>query len=78
MDYSIAGIHEFFQRPLCLLLLVGWSFSVFFHFCTGIRHLFWDVGIGFDVAVMTKTGWIAVITAVALTAVTWFIILLGV
>ena len=30
------------------LLLAAWSLSFYFHLCNGIRHLFWDVGIGFE------------------------------
>ena len=26
------------------LLLLGWTFALFFHLCNGIRHLFWDAG----------------------------------
>ena len=28
------------------VLLFVWSFSLFYHLCNGIRHLFWDAGIG--------------------------------
>src|SRR5215470_13862202 len=28
------------------LLLLGWSFSLFFHLANGIRHLVWDTGQG--------------------------------
>ncbi|MBM3485981.1 MAG: succinate dehydrogenase, cytochrome b556 subunit [Alphaproteobacteria bacterium] len=53
------------------LLLLGWSFALFFHLCCGIRHLFWDAGYGFDIPTVTKSGWTAIAGAVALTAVSW-------
>ena len=33
-----------------LILLVCWTFSLFLHLCNGIRHLFWDAGHGFQLA----------------------------
>jgi succinate dehydrogenase / fumarate reductase, cytochrome b subunit len=54
------------------LLLLGFSFAFFYHLCNGIRHLFWDMGKGFDLDTATKTGWLVVIAAVALTAIAWW------
>src|ERR1700759_165633 len=31
-----------------ILLLFGWTVALWFHFCSGLRHLFWDAGIGFE------------------------------
>ena len=52
-------------------MLFGWTFCIFYHLANGIRHLFWDVGLGFDKALARQTGWIAVIAAVIMTAATW-------
>src|SRR5690242_2044070 len=30
-------------------LLWGWTFSLFYHLCNGIRHLAWDAGWGFEI-----------------------------
>src|SRR6201996_7879553 len=30
------------------IVLFGIAFSVFYHMAAGVRHLFWDVGKGFD------------------------------
>lgn len=53
------------------ILFLMWSYSLFFHLCTGIRHLLWDAGIGFDVKAVTITGWVAVIGSIILTAMSW-------
>ena len=29
------------------IVLYGWVFGLFFHFCHGVRHLIWDFGSGF-------------------------------
>ncbi len=53
------------------LLLLGWSFSLFFHLANGIRHLFWDAGFGFEIKTTTASGWAVVVTSVALTVIAW-------
>jgi len=58
-------------HPLGLVILVGWTALLFYHLLNGIRHLMWDVGHGFDLPTMRKTGWIVVTSTLFLTAVTW-------
>jgi len=53
------------------LVLFGFTWALFFHLCNGIRHLFWDMGKGFELPVMRKTGMVAVIASVVLTLLTW-------
>lgn len=56
-----------------ILLLLGFSASLYFHLCNGIRHLVWDAGWGFEKHQYQMTGYITLITAVALTLATWAI-----
>ena len=67
-------VWSFFSGPLGYLILIAWSFSLFFHFCTGVRHLMWEAGFGFSIKMMELSGWIAVLIAVVLTAITWLIV----
>lgn len=53
------------------LLLLGWSWSLFYHLCNGIRHLCWDVGWGFDIKSVYRSGWIMVGSSVVLTLIAW-------
>ncbi len=53
-----------FANPLAMLVLVGWVFAFFYHCLNGIRHLFWDVGMGFERAQSRMSGWAVVIGAV--------------
>jgi len=69
------GIVGFLGSPLGLLLLVGWSFCFFYHLCNGVRHLFWDAGMGFDLARARATGLAAVAVAVLLTLAFWLVAL---
>lgn len=53
------------------LLLLGWTFSLFYHLANGIRHLVWDSGRGFELSTTYSTGWIVVIVSIVLTVVSW-------
>ena len=63
-----------FRTPAGGVGLFIWVFCLFFHLCNGIRHLFWDAGIGFTLRTARFSGVLTVLTATALT----FIVLLGV
>jgi succinate dehydrogenase cytochrome b subunit len=52
-------------------LLLGWSWSLFFHLCNGIRHLCWDTGWGFEIKTVYRTGWTVVAASVVLTLIAW-------
>jgi len=53
------------------LLLLGWTFALFYHLANGIRHLAWDTGWGFELATAYTTGWLVVIVSIVLTLVSW-------
>lgn len=55
------------------LALLGWTFALFYHLANGIRHLFWDAGMGFELETAAKTGHLVPVVAVVLTALTWAI-----
>ena len=47
-------------------------FGLLYHLCNGIRHLAWDAGYGLDLESSYKSGYIVIVSSVALT----FLILL--
>jgi succinate dehydrogenase / fumarate reductase cytochrome b subunit len=53
------------------IVLLGFSFSLFFHLCNGIRHLFWDVGLGFELKTTYASGTAVVIASIAMTVASW-------
>ena len=57
--------------PLGKMLLFGWSFSLFYHWANGIRHLLWDAGWGYEIERVYLTGWIVVLVSVILTGSLW-------
>lgn len=56
-----------------VVLLLGWTFALFFHLCNGIRHLAWDLDFGFELRSIYLSGWIVVAASVTLTLTTWAI-----
>ena len=54
-------------------VLGGWLFSLFFHLFNGIRHLFWDMGYGFEIKEAYRSGWIVVVAALVATAASWIV-----
>jgi succinate dehydrogenase / fumarate reductase, cytochrome b subunit len=75
-DGAFATARGFFGSWLGLVLLVGWTFSFFFHLCNGVRHLVWDLGYGFDVKTTYASGWAALAASGALTVVAFLAALL--
>jgi succinate dehydrogenase / fumarate reductase cytochrome b subunit len=56
---------------LGLLLLFGWSVALIFHFFTGLRHLAWDAGVGFDPPHYNNSGWGVVIATGVCSLLVW-------
>jgi succinate dehydrogenase / fumarate reductase, cytochrome b subunit len=59
--------------PLGLLVMVGLTFSAFYHLANGVRHLFWDAGTGFEPRTATATAAGAIAFAIVATAAVWVI-----
>ena len=57
------------------LVILGWVFSLYYHLCNGIRHLFWDIGKGFEIKTANRTGKLVLLISLILTALSVFTIL---
>ena len=55
------------------VVLLGFTFALFYHLCNGIRHLFWDAGLGFELTQAYRSGVAVVILSVVMTIVAWAI-----
>ena len=53
------------------LLLLGWSWSLLYHLCNGIRHLVWDLGHGYSLPVAYRSGYAVVALSLLLTGAAW-------
>lgn len=72
---AYAGMSSFLGSWFGYLLLIGWSIALYFHLCNGIRHLFWDIGRGFELAQAHRSNVIVLVATVVLTVVTWLVAL---
>lgn len=68
---AYATVQGFIGSWLGRLLMLGWSFSFFYHLANGIRHLFWDAGYGYELKTTTASGWAVVAASVVLTLLAW-------
>ena len=53
------------------IILLGFSWSLLYHLCNGIRHLFWDIGKGLDIGTAYKSGYAVVALSAMLTVAAW-------
>ncbi len=51
--------------------LVVYSLALYYHLCNGIRHLFWDMGYGFELEVARRSAWAVLAVSSVLTLATW-------
>lgn len=68
-QYAIA--QAFFRSPIGVALLMLWSWSLFFHLCNGVRHLFWDAVKGYELPTAFASAWAVLIVSSALTIISW-------
>ncbi len=74
---SYAQLQECFSHWFVQLALLGWTYALFYHLCNGIRHLFWDIGKGYELEDLTKSGYLVLISALVLTVITATMALTG-
>lgn len=76
---AAAGPEYYAMVQACLgswlgrLVLLGFSWALFYHLLNGIRHLFWDAGHGYSLPVANKSGWAVIIGSVVLTMLAWIL-----
>ena len=76
-EESYRSAARLFASPVGLVCLIGWTFSFLFHLFNGLRHLCWDVGLGFERTQRHASGWIAVLAAVCATLGAWVLLWQG-
>ena len=55
------------------IILLGFTFSLMLHLCNGIRHLFWDMGMGFKLEDTHRSSRIVLISSFVLTLLSWVV-----
>jgi succinate dehydrogenase / fumarate reductase cytochrome b subunit len=68
-------INNFLEKNILgKLFISGVSFLIYYHMLNGIRHLFWDMGYGFEIRSMQISGIITVICALIISVFTFLFI----
>jgi succinate dehydrogenase / fumarate reductase, cytochrome b subunit len=72
-DENYEVINNFFNSFFGKFIVVGlcWTFS--FHILNELRHLFWDMGYGFDLKISRITGVLALVGSFVLTIIFYLI-----
>ena len=52
------------------LVFTGSLWAVWYHYLSGLRHLYYDAGHGLDIPTAEKLGWACIIGSVVLTVIT--------
>jgi succinate dehydrogenase / fumarate reductase cytochrome b subunit len=73
-EKSYAAAARVFASPLGLLTLVALTFAFMYHLLNGIRHLFWDAGLGFERTQRHASGWFAIVGALVATLGLWALV----
>ncbi|MFC7048222.1 succinate dehydrogenase, cytochrome b556 subunit [Emcibacter nanhaiensis] len=55
------------------IILFGFTWALMLHLCNGIRHLFWDLGKGFELSTTAKSNYLVLICSVILTLLAWVV-----
>jgi succinate dehydrogenase / fumarate reductase cytochrome b subunit len=55
------------------LVLLGMTWALAYHMLNGIRHLIWDLGYGFEMETVERSGIAVVIGSGVLTALLWLV-----
>ena len=72
-EYFIISL--WYSSPLGITMLLGWAFCFYFHLVNGIRHLFWDIGWGYELETVYRSGWTVIILTTGLTLLTFWWVL---
>ena len=71
------ALQALLATPIGVFCLVGWTWSLFYHMFQGVRHMFWDSVMGFDLTVAARTGHLVFGLSVLFTAVTFGFVFWG-
>ncbi len=76
-EASYTVFQQFSASPLGLILLIGWTWTLAFHACNGLRHLLQDAGLGFTIATFVRNSWLVIIASLLLTILIWAWVIFG-
>jgi succinate dehydrogenase / fumarate reductase cytochrome b subunit len=63
--------------PVGMILMIGWTWALFYHLCNGIRHLVQDAGLGYEIPQFIRSSWLSIIGSIVLTVLVWAYVLMA-
>ncbi len=74
---AYATASAYLASPLGKIALFGFSFALVYHLLNGIRHLLWDIGWGYEVELVSRSGYVVVVLTAIFTVAIWFFAMRG-
>ena len=68
-ELFLLSINSFFGK----FILIGFTWSMSFHLLSGIRHLFWDMGYGFEIKTANISGILVILSSLVATIIFWLL-----
>ena len=68
-ELFLLTINSFFGK----FILIGFTWSMSFHIFSGIRHLIWDMGYGFEIKTANISGVLVILSSLVATIIFWLL-----
>ena len=68
-EFFLLTINSFIGK----FILIGFTWSMSFHVLSGIRHLAWDLGYGFEIKTANISGVIVIVLSLVITIIFWLL-----
>jgi succinate dehydrogenase / fumarate reductase cytochrome b subunit len=68
-ELFLLAINSFFGK----FILIGLTWSMSFHIFSGIRHLAWDMGYGFEIKTANISGILVILSSLFTTIIFWLL-----
>jgi succinate dehydrogenase / fumarate reductase cytochrome b subunit len=73
-DDAYASVSGFMRSFIGVIVLLGWTASLWYHFFAGVRHLAWDIGYGFSKPEVDRNTYIVFGATIVCTLLTWIVL----
>ncbi|MBN8874264.1 MAG: succinate dehydrogenase, cytochrome b556 subunit [Rhodospirillales bacterium] len=72
-DRAFANVQWFLGSVIGMFMLFCWTLSLMLHFFSGLRHIAWDAGWGFENRAYRGTSWFVIGAGIVSTLVIWIV-----
>ena len=68
-ELFLSVVNSFFGK----FILIGFTWSMIFHVLSGVRHLVWDLGYGFEIKTANISGILVILSSLVATIIFWLL-----